>query len=97
MLYRSVYSTSMSTSTSRSTKSSTSTSRSTSARARTGDRSIFVACLLMNLRSYPSAQAQREHIRKDGKYKISKIIFFKNLILVVLEPRDYQNLLGHVI
>ena len=35
--------------------------------------------------------------RRPQNTKNIKKYFLQNLILIVLEPRDYQNLLGHVI
>ena len=60
-------------------------------------------CLRAQVDALQAAEATQGYLKgsalpADPKIpKISKIFFFKNLILVVLEPRDYQNLLGHVI
>ena len=40
---------------------------------------------------------QRKMTKNVKKIKNIKKEILQNLILVVLEPRDYQNLLGHVI
>ena len=38
-----------------------------------------------------------QNLPKSQKYKKYQTYFFKNMFLLFWEPRDYQNLLGHVI